>query len=43
MLMEGAVPVVIMLTCLDSVRIFHILAVVVQSYMKRGFRLSDIL
>ena len=43
LLMEGVVPVVKMLTCFDSVRVFYILSVVVQSYMKRDLRLFDIL
>ena len=43
MLMEDVVPVVKMFACFDSVRIFYILFVVVQSYPKWGFQLSDIL
>ena len=41
--MEGVVPVIKMLACFDSVRIFYIFSMVVQSNVKRGFRLSDIL
>ena len=43
MLMEDVVPVVKMFACFDSVRIFYILSVVVQSYAKRSLWLSDIL
>ena len=31
-----------MLTCFDSVRAFYIRSVIVQSYVRRAFRLSDI-
>ena len=43
MLMVDVVPVVKMFACFDSVRISYILSVVVQSYPKWGFQLSDIL
>ena len=39
--MENVVQVFKMLTRFDRVRIFYILSVVFQSYMKRGFWLSD--
>ena len=43
-LWKGVVSVVKMSICLDSVRIFYILSVIVQSYVKRGFQLlSDML
>ena len=37
------VPVFKMFAWFDRVRIFYILSVVVQFYVKMGFRLSDIL
>ena len=43
MLMEDLFPVVNMFACSDRVSIFYILSVVVQSYVKRNFRLSNIL
>ena len=42
MLMEEVVPVVKIFSCFDSVRMFYILSVVVQSYVERGFQLSYI-
>ena len=39
--LEGFALVIKMLTCFDSVRIFYIFSVVVQSYVKRGFWLSN--
>ena len=41
--MEDVRPVVKMFACFDSVRTFYIFTVVVQSYGKRGIRLSDIM
>ena len=43
MFMEDVVPVVKIFACFDSAMIFYILSVVVQSYGKKGLRLSDIL
>ena len=43
MLMEDVVQIVKMFACFDNVSIFYIFSLVVQSYVERGFRLSDIL
>ena len=37
MLMEDVVLIIKMFSCFDSVRIFYILSVVVQSYVKKSF------
>ena len=40
---EDVVPVFKMFGWFDSLKIFYILSVFVRSYVKTGFRLSDIL